>query len=285
MKRARSRLIPKAPLATSHSGLTLVEVLLSSATFMIVIGVFMSALITSRESLFYSGAQLRALYLAEEGLEATRNIGEENFGNLTAGTRGLVQSGGQWGFLGTQDIKDIFTRSIVIADVDADTKQITSNITWQQNPQRQGNVSLVTELIYWRQPSAWQANSLNINTADITLSGDNKEIRSLHLQNTGTTPITIDKMTVSWTGNDSSLIERIRIGVDTVWSLTGPGTPTGSQPRGTELNIVDYSINGTTTVDIDNMKFSLPMENTNMSITFTMGDSSQKTVNFAVGGG
>ena len=81
-----------------------------------------------------AGQRARAATLADEGLEAVRNIRDANFSNLTDGTFGLTTTGNQWNLSGASDTSDIFSRAITISTVDANRKSITSSITWQQNP-------------------------------------------------------------------------------------------------------------------------------------------------------
>jgi hypothetical protein len=87
--------------------------------------------------------------LAEEGLEAVRNIRDHDFSNLTDGTYGLAVSNNQWSFSGSEDITDIFTRQIIISTIDSDTKQARAIVSWQQNQQRTGTAELVTYFSNW----------------------------------------------------------------------------------------------------------------------------------------
>lgn len=139
-------------------GFSLVEVILTSSLFVLITTAIVGALIYSRESSVGGGQRSRATLLAEEGFEAARNIRDAAFSNLTDGTFGLATVGNQWNLSGNQDTTDIFTRQISIAPVDANTKQITATVTWQQTPQRPGSVSLVSYLTNWAAPAAgWAA--------------------------------------------------------------------------------------------------------------------------------
>jgi prepilin-type N-terminal cleavage/methylation domain-containing protein len=132
-------------------GFSLIEVLLSVSVFSLLVVAFIGTLLYGQESLVLSGTRNRATVLAEEGLEAGRNMRDDNYTNLFNGTHGLTTAGNIWSFSGTEDITDIYTRKISIAQVDADRKQVTSQVTWQQNGQRTGTVSLVTYLTHWVQ--------------------------------------------------------------------------------------------------------------------------------------
>lgn len=131
-------------------GFSLVEVLLSVSVFALIVTALTGGLIYGQQSTAISGMRSRAALLADEGLEAARNIRDENFSNLTDGAYGLAISGNQWDFSGTSDVTDIFTRAVTISAVDANRKLVTSTVTWQQNPQRTGSVILTTYLTNWK---------------------------------------------------------------------------------------------------------------------------------------
>lgn len=135
----------------STKGFSLVEVLLASFLFGFLVTVFVGAYIYGQDSTTLAGRRARATFLAQEALEAVRSIRDDNFSNLVDGTYGLAISGNQWIFSGSSDSTEIFTRQVTISTVDADRKQITAQITWQQNPQRTGNISLTTYLTDWAQ--------------------------------------------------------------------------------------------------------------------------------------
>lgn len=135
-----------------EKGFSLLEVLLSVSLFSFIITALVGAVIYGQESAAVSGTRARAIFLAEEGLEASRNIRDNNFSDLTDGDHGLAVFGNNWIFSGTSDAADIFTRQIVINAVAADRKQIISTVTWRQTPQRSGSVSLTSYLTNWRAP-------------------------------------------------------------------------------------------------------------------------------------
>ena len=135
------------------SGFSLVEVLLAVAVFSLLVTALVGGLIFGEQSTALAGARSRAAILAEEGLEAVRNIRDENYSNLTDGTYGLAISANQWALSGASDTTDVFTRTINISSVDTKRKLVTSTITWQQNPQRTGTVVLTTYLSAWRASS------------------------------------------------------------------------------------------------------------------------------------
>ncbi|MBI2645180.1 prepilin-type N-terminal cleavage/methylation domain-containing protein [Candidatus Uhrbacteria bacterium] len=148
MRREHSQSTRKAWSPTK--GFLLIEVMLAIAIFLLLISTLTGAYLTGQESSVLAGNRARATMLAQEGLEATRNIRDASFTNIGNGLHGLSISSNQWGFSDTSDATDsFFTRQIAVSSIDADRKTVTSTITWQQNPSRTGTISLVTRLTNW----------------------------------------------------------------------------------------------------------------------------------------
>lgn len=152
-----------------NNGFSLVEILLSGALFAIIISVLVGALIYGQESSQVAGTEFRATLLAEEGLEAVRNIRDNDFANLSNGTYGLSISGGKWTLVGVSDTTEIFNRTITISTPSTDRFQVTSNVTWSGTTQRAGSVSLVSYLNNWRKTVAVIGDWTNPNTSISTL--------------------------------------------------------------------------------------------------------------------
>src|SRR6266545_1206197 len=112
------------------SGFSAVEVLLAATIFGFLVTALVGAVVYGRSSTAIAGDRARAALLADEGIEAVRNIRDAAYGNLVNGTYGLAQSGGQWVLSGSSDTTDVFTRPITISDAGSNRKNITSTITW-----------------------------------------------------------------------------------------------------------------------------------------------------------
>ena len=132
-------------------GISILEVIISIGLFAVVVSGVATWLLSAQETSHLSGQRVRAGLLAEEGLEAVRNIRDEGFSLITTGTYGLAESGGEWILSGSSDTTDIFERKVSISDIDTDTKQVSSEITWDQTTTRIGNVTLVTYLTNWQE--------------------------------------------------------------------------------------------------------------------------------------
>ncbi len=139
----------KECLNTKKFGFSLVEVILANAVFALLLVGLVGIYLYGQESSMLAGNRNRAILMAEEGIEAVKNISDNAFANLVDGTYGLTTTTNQWNLSGVSDVRDIFTRKIAISTVDSKRKNITSTVTWQQNLQRTGSVSTVTRLSNW----------------------------------------------------------------------------------------------------------------------------------------
>ena len=91
-----------------------------------------------------------ANFLAEEGLEATRSVRDNNWTGLVDGDHGLIVSGGTWQFSGiSETIDGKFTRVITVETIDPDRKKIISQVIWQFTGARPQEINLVTYLTNW----------------------------------------------------------------------------------------------------------------------------------------
>lgn len=151
-------------------GFSLVEVLLAITIFGFLASGLIGALVYGRASSASAGDHARAYSLAEEGLQATRNIAAASYGNLVAGTYGLAQSGGQWIFSGSSDVSGIYTRQIVIAAAGTNRQGITSTVTWSQPGGTTGSVVLTDRLVNW--PAALKSWSNAIQAGGAAVTGN-----------------------------------------------------------------------------------------------------------------
>lgn len=146
------------------SGFSLVEAILSLAIFMLMATALVGALFYGAQSPQVAGANSRALLLAEEGLEAARNLRDISYAGLAAGTYGLAPAGGIWTLSAAPDINGIFERHLDIADIDATHKIVTSTVSYKTSASGTSTVSLATYLTNWRRAVSahgnWASSSL-----------------------------------------------------------------------------------------------------------------------------
>lgn len=177
MKQEQSPSILREWLITNRAGFSLVEVLLSSAIFVLLVTALVGAYLYGQEATAIAGNRARATMFAEEGLEAVRNIRDAGFSNLVDGTYGLTTSSNQWNLSSVRDTNGIFSRQVVISTIDSKRKSITANVAWQQNPQRTGSVSLTTRLTNWLISGGAGNWNLATSSGSIDLSGNQDGVK------------------------------------------------------------------------------------------------------------
>jgi hypothetical protein len=260
-----------------HTGFSVVEAIVVTSVFTLfvtsIIGVFVTANTISQ----LASTKQQAVFLAQEGLEAVRNIRDENFLNLTDGTYGLVYSGTTFALSGTEDVVDGFVRTVEISEVDTNIKEVTSTVNWEQKGLYQ-SVTLPTQLTYWQEVISNQADDLVVDISAAALDKKKKELLGITIQNIGLFDIVIDKITVSW--DNGKFINEIEIGGTRVWMHNNEGSPDGKQLSGTEIDIVDFTLTqGSGAISIDKFGFSKKMDGATFIIKFTLLDGTEHTVN------
>lgn len=133
----------------NYQGFSLVEIVLASGLLALLSLIFLGILTYGQQSTIRAGQRDRAIFLAQEGLEAARSIRDQNFANLTSGNFGLASSG-QWTLAAQPDVTDIFKRTISIADVNSQIKKVTSQVEWKQTGSNTISVSFSTLFTDWR---------------------------------------------------------------------------------------------------------------------------------------
>ncbi len=274
MKQGFLRLIVEAWLPIKRSrdsrGFNLVEAVLASAVFALLVSAFSGAVITSQEGAAAAGARARANFLAEEGLEATRYLRDASFANLTDGAHGLALVNNQWVFSGASDLTGIFTRQIQISSLAPDTKEIIVTVTWQQNPARSGSAALASRLTNWRKIQL-AADHLVIETNNARLDpSDQTKVIDINLSNQGDFEMTLDKMTLSWSGAPGGTkLNTILINNSVVFN--------GNRNSGQETDLINTGLAAGATKALI-LDFSRNLTGVTLTLTVTLSDGSSKTV-------
>ncbi|MBI4034751.1 hypothetical protein HY380_02530 [Candidatus Saccharibacteria bacterium] len=142
-----------------EGGFSLVEIMLAVFIFGLLGFIIASALIYGRESTFNGGQRNRAAMLANEGLEAVRNLARADFANLSAYNNGvdyyLTTTNNRWNLITTPSMIDnTFNRTIVLADGPNGSRRVTVNVSWSVNPVRDGTVASSTYIANWQAATA-----------------------------------------------------------------------------------------------------------------------------------
>lgn len=137
---------------TKRGGFSTVEVLLAATIFGMIAMAIVGALVYGNEATSDAGEHERASMLAQEGLEAVRNLrdGQDpTYINIVAETTfGLSQASNQWALAGASDVSGIFTRQVKITPIDTDRKNITVTVSWV-NGSDTSQVSATGRLSNW----------------------------------------------------------------------------------------------------------------------------------------
>ena len=256
-------------------GFSLIEIIISSALILLLATLFTNAILAGEEGAVTSGTRTRANLIAEEGLEAVRNMRDGAFTSLVDGTYGVVPQFGTWVLGGPSTVVDIFTRTVTIQTIDATTKQVTSTVTWPENGQRVGSVTLVNNLID-TSLLVPQAKSLQVDVSGGHISAGSK-LQGIKIKNIGASTITLSTTTVSWVGGLANYILSISSG-GTVWSSTGPGYPQAQQPSGGSEGLVPIVMSTHSANPINDFSFDKNINGTTFTIKFIMSDNSSTTV-------
>lgn len=159
----------------NQAGFSIVEALLAVTVFGLLVTGIIGAVIYGRASVADAGTHQRATLLAEEGIEAARNIGNASYANLVDGTYGLVQSGGTWTLSGSSDTSDIFTRQVTVAAAGTDRKTVTSTVSWIQSGSST-SVTLSSRIVNWEANIKLWTNAIRAGSADETGTADGLKV-------------------------------------------------------------------------------------------------------------
>ncbi len=262
-------------LVLTNSGFSIIEILVSASIFSLISVSMIGAYIFLNDVGVYSGEKTRALFLAEEGIEAVRNIKDEHFSNLDDGTWGLYEHGGQWNLQDTSDMFGIYTRTIQISSIDDDTKKVESLVTWENKRSNLSSVYLETSFSDWSRISEeqfYESDYLFVDISGSSLSNGNRRVVGITLENISDLNITIDKIKISWIGGSGpSRLNVIRINGQDAWG-------SGSAQSGEALDISDFILQPYSNYPLDYLQFSHPMRNSVVDIVFIMSDGSEKDI-------
>lgn len=279
---------------------SILEIIVAIGVFSFIATSVVTLYLSANSSNLRDKERLQATSLLQETLEATRSIRDYSMNNLTNGTYGLTQTNGYWELSGSSDTTGQYTRSVTIENLsrnsgctivssggstDSVSKKITATVNWELESNNTTSQTAVSYLNDWRnETGCGQASYLTIDTAVASIGGaGNKELQGITLTNTGSTTITIDTITATWTNGQQ--INEITIDANSVWKHNGSGSPSGRQSSGTELDIVNHTINPSTTSTLDAFAFQGDMTGDSFTILFTMSDGTGRYAVITPSGG
>lgn len=148
----------KRPKINLCSGFLAAEIVLATTTLTIIALAVGGLLTVGQDATQSAGKRVKAVLLAEEGLEAARNIRDSSYVNLEPGEHGLALVGSEWSFSGAADVTTTelhgvpYTRVVTVAtsEEDSDARLVSVVVTWPQNQLRSGSVTLSTIISDWQ---------------------------------------------------------------------------------------------------------------------------------------
>jgi Tfp pilus assembly protein PilV len=128
---------------------------------------------------------------------------------------------------------------------------------------------------YLREPGSdtggGDSDSFSVDASGAAIDGgDNTKVIGITISNTGGSSITLDTMSVTWSGAPGGTkINEITIDGSSLWS--------GSDTSGKTQDLTDFVMAAGQTYSINSIDFSKNMTGTTLTIEFTMSDSSSKS--------
>jgi len=174
----------------------------------------------------------------------------------------------------------VYTTDLTFTELspdDENTKNINVVLTLRQAetnalPQFQAQTTMSQSIELKSQFN--QGRSLLMDASGAYLINEDRRLEGATLQNSAPTDITIDKITLFWTAN-TDILDIIINGL-TVWS--------GTALSGTELDITDTTlISSNSPISIDRFRFSNNMNNSTITVLYTMADNSTASTELVFG--
>ena len=145
-------------------GASVIEVIVAISIFVIFASGSVVAVLGSILSSNLGGDESTAAFYAKEGISAVESIRNRSWNELTDGTYGLSNLGGEWSLNGASEVLGKYTRTITIDSIqrdtegnivslgslDPNTKSVLSEVTWNVTSTRPVTVSLFTYVTNWQ---------------------------------------------------------------------------------------------------------------------------------------
>lgn len=277
----------------THKGYTLIEALLAIAFAGLFFAGAFGLLLTSQRMTTESLLRQKALWKANQGIEALQTIRYEDLVPTQTGSLRFMSD--QWvlGDVGPEDLGDGMTRVVRIqevqrdeaceivesgGDVDTDSLYLESEIMWSDLRDNTQTITLRTLRTNWSNPDdscfASDCSQLDWDVLGASWFGG-KQLREVYMTNNTGEEKEIDKITLTW--DNGAEIQQVFFDSSKFWSNTGPGTPSGTQVSGTVLDGANGDIDDGETVEMHKTQFDINMVGTTITVTYECTDGSSIT--------
>ena len=178
------------------NGFSIVEIILAIAIFFIFFSAFLDITYGFWNQAKNAVNKERATYLAEEAIEASRNIRDASFTNLTDGTYGIILSSNTWSFSSSSDTTDIFTRALTVSTINSNQKKVDVVVSFT-DATGNNSVTLSSYLTNWRKIIPLPGITVN---KTVTNHGQSKTTSDFAPYKVGATTVSLGVATTVGTG-------------------------------------------------------------------------------------
>ncbi len=134
-----------------REGSLLLEAVLSVGVFAIFVGGIGMSLLIGQQSTISGADRVRAVFLAEQGLEGLREVRDEGFAGLTLGTFGIkVGTNGRFALTAQPVVSDGYTSRVILTSRGTNWIEARSKVDWNFGKSRSGSITFSTYLTNWR---------------------------------------------------------------------------------------------------------------------------------------
>ena len=277
-------------LRDNKQGASLLEAIIAIGLASLFLWATVGLVIISKQGAGKAQDRQEALWYANQGIDALRTI---DFDDLTLTETGnLTFASNQWTLntSGAQSVGEKYSRTVKVheafrdsecflvdtpGDSDDDSKYFVSEVTWTDVNDRSQSMTMNSFATRWDDMQGVCSDMADAITIDFSTSAwfGGKQLREIYLTNTSDHNVTIDKFVITW--DNEYLITQLFLDTSKIWSSGGPGTPTGEQPSGTELDVQDQTIIAQQdTVEIPKVQFTQVMDGATMTFEIIFEDGS-----------
>lgn len=155
----------------SRPGSLLLEAIIAIGVFALFLGGIGLSLILGERSTILSGDRTRAAFLAEQQLEAVRQMRSVNFASVTTGDHGLTLTESGWSWSGTLVKNNGYTSWVTVTSKGPDWLEVASRVMWDFGNTRSGSVLMTTQLTNWKKVATVGDWTAMTRIAETTVAG------------------------------------------------------------------------------------------------------------------
>jgi len=138
------------PSFISRRGSLLLEAIIAIGVFALFLGGIGLTLVLGERTTLVAGDRTRAAFLAEQQLEAVRQMRAVSFASVTTGDHGLKLNASGWSWSGTLVKNNGYTSWVTVTSKGTDWMEIASNVKWNFSNTRSGSILMTTQLTNWK---------------------------------------------------------------------------------------------------------------------------------------